>query len=155
LKTLPLVAKVERKGLLDERVHLEYSQERLASYGIKLAQLPDVLKARNITPAGGQLDVQGRNMTVDPSGEFKTEQEIGDVVVSLSPSGSPVYLRDLFDVSRDYQTPARYLNFFFQKGDGGEWQRDRAITLAVQMRSGEIIGEFGKQVDQALAGMRS
>jgi multidrug efflux pump subunit AcrB len=55
--------------------------------------VPDVLKARNITPAGGQLDVQGRNMTVDPSGEFKSEQEIGDVVVSVSPSGAPVYPR--------------------------------------------------------------
>jgi outer membrane protein TolC len=31
LKTLPMVSKVERIGLLEERVHLEYSQERLAA----------------------------------------------------------------------------------------------------------------------------
>ena len=64
LKTLPEVSKVERKGLLDEKVYLVYSQERLASYGITLSKLPDILRARNITVAGGQIDVRGRNLTL-------------------------------------------------------------------------------------------
>ena len=64
--------------------------------------------------------MQGKNLTIGPSGEFKTEQEIGDVVVSFSASGAPVYLRDLFDISRGYSSPARYLNFFNWKGDGGD-----------------------------------
>ena len=153
LKTLPQVSKVERKGLLDEKVYLVYSQERLASYGLTLSQLPNILKARNITTAGGQIDVQGKNLTIDPSGEFKSEREMGDVVVTFSNSGAPVYLRDLFDISRAYSTPARYLNFYDWKDGKGDWQRTRAITLSVQMRSGETIGEFGKAVDKALAGM--
>ena len=73
LKTLPQVSKVERKGMLDEKVYLVYSQERLASYGLTLSQLPDILKGRNITVPGGQIDVQGKNLTIDPSGEFKSE----------------------------------------------------------------------------------
>ncbi|HXU08106.1 MAG TPA: efflux RND transporter permease subunit [Blastocatellia bacterium] len=155
LKTLPAVSKVERKGLLDEKVYLVYSQERLASYGVTLSKLPDILKARNITVAGGQIDVQGKNLTIDPSGEFKNEKEIGDVVVTFSQSGAPVYLRDLFDISRAYASPARYLNFYDWKDSQGGWQRTRAITLSVQMRSGETIGEFGKAVNTALAGLSS
>src|SRR5262249_27802819 len=112
-----------------------------------------ILKARNITVAGGQIDVQGKTLTIDPSGEFKSEQEIGDVVVAFSQSGAPVYLRDLFDISRAYASPARYLNFYDWKDQNGEWRRSRAITLSVQMRSGETIGEFGKAVNGALAGM--
>ena len=153
LKTLPEVSKVERKGLLDEKVYLVYSQERLASYGVTLSQLPNTLKGRNITVAGGQIDVQGKNLTIDPSGEFKSETEIGDVVVTFSQSGAPVYLRDLFTISRAYESPARYLNFYDWKDDQGKWRRTRAITLSVQMRSGEIIGNFGKALDKALAGM--
>ncbi|HEY7546817.1 MAG TPA: efflux RND transporter permease subunit, partial [Blastocatellia bacterium] len=153
LKTLPQVSKVERKGLLDEKVYLVYSQERLASYGLTLSQLPNILKARNITVAGGQIDVEGKNLTIDPSGEFKSEKEIGDVVVTFSESGAPVYLRDLFDISRGYSSPARYLNFYDWKDDKGAWQRTRAITLSVQMRSGENIGDFGRAVDEALASM--
>ena len=98
LKTLPEVSKVERKGLLDEKVYLIYSQERLAAYGVSPSRLPNILKGRNITVAGGQIDVQGKNLTIDPSGEFKSEKEIGDVVVTFSQSGAPVYLRDLFDI---------------------------------------------------------
>jgi multidrug efflux pump len=153
LKTLPQVSKVERKGLRDEKIYLVYSQERLASYGITLAHLPDILKARNITLPGGQIDVQGKNLTIDPSGEFKTEKEIGDVVLTFSSSGAPVYLRDLFDISRAYDSPPRYVNFYDWKDGDGRWQRTRAITLSVQMRSGETIGDFGKAVDAALSGM--
>ena len=155
LKTLPQVSKVERKGMLDEKVYLVYSQERLASYGLTPSQLPNILKGRNITVPGGQIDVQGKNLTIDPSGEFKNEKEIGDVVVTFSAYGSPVYMRDLFDISRGYESPARYLNFYDWKDGQGEWHRTRAVTLSVQMRSGEIIGEFGKAVDGALAGMNS
>ena len=97
--------------------------------------------------------MQGKNLTIDPSGEFKSEREIGDVVVTFSSTGAPVYLRDLFDISRGYESPARYLNFYDWKDAEGDWHRTRAITLSVQMRSGEIIGEFGKAVDEALAGM--
>ena len=75
--------------------------------------------------------------------------------MTFSNSGAPVYLRDLFDISRGYESPARYLNFYDWKDGEGNWQRTRAITLSVQMRSGEIIGEFGKAVDEALAGMSS
>src|SRR6185295_7057450 len=153
LKTVPEVSKVERKGLFDEKVYMVYSQERLASYGVTLSKIPDILKARNITVAGGQIDVQGKNLTIDPSGEFKSEKEIGDVVLTFSQSGAPVYLRDLFDISRAYASHARYLNFYDWKDASGQWQRTRAITLSVQMRSGETIGAFGKAVDAALAGM--
>ncbi len=82
LKTLPMVSKVTRAGLLQERVYLEYSQERLAAYGVKVSNLDQVLGARNITHAGRHSSRSGdKNLTVDPSGEFKSEKEIGDVLV--------------------------------------------------------------------------
>ena len=49
----PEVAKVERKGVLPEQVYLDYSQERLVEYGVKPADLKNILGARNTTlPAG-------------------------------------------------------------------------------------------------------
>lgn len=150
LKTIPMVSKVSRSGVLDEKVFLEYSQERLAAYNLQSQSLQDILKARNITLPGGRLQVDDKNLTIDPSGEFKSENEIADVVVGASSSGLPVYLRDLVDIVRSYDTPARYLNFYNWKDARGEWQRTRAITLSVQMRSGEKIGDFGKVIDETL-----
>jgi hypothetical protein len=47
LKGLPIVSKVTRSGLLDERVFLEYSQERLAAYGVTPSALRNALNGRN------------------------------------------------------------------------------------------------------------
>jgi len=154
LKTIPIVSKVTRSGILDEKVFLEYSQERLSARGSQSSDLRDILKARNITVPGGQLQVEGKNLTIDPSGEFKSEKEIGDVVVKTTSAGAPVYLRDLVTTVRSYDTPARYLNFFTWKDSEGEWHRTRAITLSVQMRAGEKIGEFGEAVDATLADLK-
>src|SRR5260370_189009 len=44
----PETSKVERRGLLPQVVYLEYSQDRLAEYGLQPAALAQVLRARNI-----------------------------------------------------------------------------------------------------------
>lgn len=151
LQSIPIVTKVSRKGLLDEQVFLNFSQERLASYGLGTNRLKDIMSARNIPAAAGAIDVQGKTVAVAASGEFKSEKEIGDVVVGSSKAGSPLYLRDLVDVDRAYKTPATYVNYFSAIDARGNWHRSRAVTLSVEMRSGAKIGDFGKMVDSALA----
>jgi multidrug efflux pump subunit AcrB len=150
LKTLPQVSKIGRAGVLNEKVYLLYSQERLASYGLTPAALPRILGARNISLAGGQLDVGGKNISIQPTGEFDSEREISNVAVAASPAGSPVYIRDIADVFRSYDMPPRYLNFYDWRDSDGKWRRTRAVTLSIQMRAGEMIDRFGEAVDKAL-----
>ncbi|HET6983080.1 MAG TPA: efflux RND transporter permease subunit, partial [Myxococcaceae bacterium] len=148
---LSRVSKVDRSGVLPETVFLEYSQERLAAYGIKPVQLSQLLASRNVNAPGGMVEVGRKTLLVDASGEFKNEAEIGSIVLATSPSGAPVYLRDVVTVTRGYQTPAQFLNRFTWKDASGKWQSTRAITLAVSMRSGTQVAEFGEEVDAALA----
>src|SRR6185436_1778987 len=82
------------------------------------------------------------------------EKEIGNVAVAHTDLGAPVYLRDLVDVERGYDSPPRFMNFYDWRDTQGDWQRTRAITVAVQMRTGGYIGEFGRSVDEALAGVK-
>jgi multidrug efflux pump subunit AcrB len=154
LDKTPIVTKVSRSGVLDEVVWMEYSQERLAAYGGNVTKLPDILKARNIAVPGGVVEVQGKQVTVQPSGEFKSEKEIGNVMMAATANGVPVYLRDVAEIYRGYESPPRFLNFFNWRDAKGQWQRSRAITVAVQMRAGEQIGVFGKAVDSALADLK-
>ncbi len=154
LHTVPQVSKISRYGILQETIYLEYSQERLASYGLQPGKIRNILNARNITLPGGIIEVTGKNLTIDPSGEFKNEKEIGDVIIAATAQGAPVYLRDLVDIVRGYESPARFLNFYTWRDGTGHWQRNRAVTLAVQMRPGEQIGEFGKAVDASLENLK-
>ncbi len=152
LQTVPQVSKVFRAGILPEQIFLDYSQEALTTAGVPLPRLAEILNARNITLPGGMLDVQGKSLLIDPSGEFTSEKEIGNVIVAASPSGRPVYLRDAVDIVRGYQPP-RYLNYYTGRDRNGAWQRGRSVTLAVQMRPGQQIGEFGAAVDAALGAL--
>jgi multidrug efflux pump subunit AcrB len=154
LKTLPIVSKVTNVGLLRERVYLEYSQERLAAYGIKVGSLERLLGARNIAVPGGIIESGDKKLTVDPSGEFKNEQEIGDVLVATE-NGRSLYLRDVATVARGYESPAQYLNYFTARGADGTWRRSRAVTLSIQMRAGQQINGFAVDVDERLEELRA
>ncbi len=150
----PQASKAERSGVLPQVIYLSYSQERLASYNLQGAQLKDILGARNITLPGGTLEVGDKNLTIDPSGQFPNEGAIGDVIVGASSSGSPLYLRDMVDISRGYQSPAQFLNYYTWRDSAGKWRRSRAVTLAVYMRSGEQIAKFGEDVDKKLEAVK-
>src|SRR5450631_407598 len=156
LQGAPEVAKIDRKGVLPEQIYLDYSQERLAEYGMTPANLKDVLGARNTTLPGGQLEVGPKSIQIDPSGKFTTPQQIGDVIIASSSSAaqSPVYLRDLVDISRGYQSPARYLNYLSWADKDGRWHRSRAVTVAVQMKDGAQIDAFGRSVDAKLTAVK-
>lgn len=153
-QTVAQVSKVDRLGVLGEQVTLSFSQERVANYGVQLSKLSDVLRARNTAVSGGLVEVEGRTVALNPTGEFLNEKEIGAVIVGRSQSGAPLYLRDLVDIDRGYQSPPRYLNFYSWVDSTGHWHRNRAVTLAIQMRPGEKIGEFGKAVDSTMNVMR-
>jgi multidrug efflux pump subunit AcrB len=156
LQGAPEVAKIDRKGVLPEQVYLDYSQDRLAAYGLQPSNLKDILGARNITLPGGQLEVDTKSIQIDPSGKFTSPKQIGDVIISTSSSASqsPVYLRDLVQISRGYQSPAKYLNYFSWADKDGKWHRSRAVTVAVQMKDGEQIDAFGKSVEAKLEAVK-
>ena len=154
LQRVPEVAKVQRVGVLPEEIFLEYSDDRLAAFKLQPTKIKDVLNARNVTAPGGVLETGSRNVRIDATAEFKSTKEIGNLLLATSATGVPVYLRDLVAISRGYQSPARYLNYLTSRTATGGWHRNRAITLAVQMRSGEQIYKFGAAVEKALAQVR-
>jgi multidrug efflux pump subunit AcrB len=146
----PEVSKVERQGVLPETIYLDYSQDRLAAYGLRPGDLGKILAARNIIAPGGSVETRDRRITLIPSGQFRSTASIGDVAVSATPNGAPVYLRDLVRISRSYQAPAQYLNYYTWRDPSGHWQRSRAITLAIYMRDRRQIARFGESVDTKL-----
>ena len=117
LQGVPETSKVQRSGVLPEQIYLDYSQQRLAQYGYNPSKLKDVLGAQNITLPAGSLDVGPKDIMINPSGLFPDANAIGNVIIGVSSSNSPVYLRDVVDISRGYQSPPTYLNFLNWKDE--------------------------------------
>lgn len=154
LLNVPEASRVERKGVLPQTIYLNYSQERLAAYGLRPSDLSRVLNAENITQPSGTLEAGGQRVILNASGQFESAKAIGNAAIATSAQGAPVYLRDVAQISRGYKSPANYLNFYSWTDSSGTAHRSRAVTLALYMRSGEQIQRFGKSVDEKLSQLK-
>ena len=154
LQGVPETSTVTRSGVLQEQIYLDYSQQRLAQYGYDPSKLKDILNAQNITLPAGSLEVGPQDLTINPSGLFPDAPAIGNVIIGVSSSNSPVYLRDLVDISRTYQSPPTFLNYLTWRDSSGQWIRSRAISLGINMRSGQQIDLFGKHVQEKLDSLK-
>jgi len=152
LRTIPSATSVARKGVLGEALYLIYDQDRLAAYGVNPARLPQLIAAQNITGATGPFGMaqeQGEEIFFQTGGQFQSTKEVANLIIGES-EGAPVYLRDLAAIEKSYKLPATYLNYLTWKNKEGAWSRGKAITLSVQMKPGEQIEKFGKDVDAKL-----
>ena len=104
------IGKIEQLGVVGERIDLYFSNQRLTPYGMDLMQLAQSLQRRNVSLAGGTVELPQQNLAVKPSGKLASEREIGDIVVDVL-DGSPLYLRELVDIVRGYEDSPRILNF--------------------------------------------
>src|SRR5712672_3151128 len=147
----PETSKVERRGVQPQTIYLEFSQDRLAAYGLQPADLTKLIQARNIIAPGGVFETGQREITLTPSGQFESPAAIGDSAVTTTAAGAPVYLRDVVDISRGYQSPANYLNYYTWQDADGHWRRSRAVTIAIYMRDQKQIAKFGESIDAKLA----
>jgi multidrug efflux pump subunit AcrB len=153
LQRVPLVSKVTRVGLRPEQFTLDYSQEKLGQAGIGLDVVAMALGSQNVNLPGGTVDVQGRSVAIRTSGELQDTNDINNVLLTTTAAGAPIRLADLFDVQREYQNP-RLLNSYSWSDSSGQFRSSRAITLAISMRSGAQIADFGKAVDAGLQDAR-
>ncbi len=146
----PIVAKVTRSGVLPERIFVDYAQQRLAEAKLQPSQLQAALLSRNMIAPGGVFDSGDRHVVVDPNVRDRSFRGMDDLMIGTSAAGTPLRLRDIATLSRGYESPPRYLNYLVARDHDGRWQRNRAVTIAIQMRSGEQIGKFGAAVDEEI-----
>ncbi len=144
LQRLPDVAKVEIYGSQDERVYVEYDNARLAELGVSPNQLAEVLNARNIVISGGSFLFGDERISLEPSGNFESIEDIENTVIRLPNSSRIFYLKDIATISRGYVDPPTSL--LHSSGEN-------ALALAISMREGGNNIALGEQVNQTLQAM--
>ncbi|MDP6019583.1 MAG: efflux RND transporter permease subunit, partial [Candidatus Latescibacteria bacterium] len=94
LEGLVGVAAVRVEGGLEEEIHVEVESARLAALGIPITQVTNRLAAENVNMTGGLLKDGEAEFIVRTLNEFKTVEEIDDIVVGqIGPA--PIFLRDV------------------------------------------------------------
>ncbi len=151
LKQLPGAGKVRRIGSVAEEVDLLFSIPNVAGRNLTALRAMAAIAARNELIPGGTLRAEGHNFPVKLTGEFKSEDDLLGAVVGLSREDMPIYLRDVLEVRRGYANPIPYnVGVLRRNGPQDELKEWRSVLLAVEMKEGNIIRDFGRDVGSVI-----
>ncbi|MEC7838664.1 MAG: efflux RND transporter permease subunit [Chlamydiota bacterium] len=142
---LPDVAKVDIYGIQDERIFVEYRDTQLAELGGSAVQLRDFLSNQNILSSGGAIANQSERISLEPTGNYESVEDIANTVLTFPGSGQFIYLKDIANIVRGYIDPPVHKTRFDGK---------RSLTLAISLRDGGNIINLGNQIKELMATLK-
>ena len=95
------VANVQIWGGLQRQVHVDLDRTALASYGLTVDKVINIIRAEHINIAGGSIDEGSTTFSLRTVGKFRSIEEIENVIIA-NVRGVPVYLKDLADIYDGY-----------------------------------------------------
>lgn len=102
LESLEGVASVKISGGLEEEIHVEIDDSKLASLGIPITQVASRLQQENVNLAGGTIKDGESEYLVRILNEFQDVNEIGDIIVGQV-NNVPIILADVAQVSKSHK----------------------------------------------------
>ncbi len=106
------VAKIDFWGLQPEVIYIEVSQERMAELGISPQSIVNIVRSQNVVQPSGKVRVDGDYIRIEPTGDFSSEQRIGDLLITPTVTGGTIRLSDIATIRRGYADPPRQLMRF-------------------------------------------
>jgi multidrug efflux pump subunit AcrB len=144
LLQVPDVAKVEVLGAQDERIYIEFSNEKLAGLRLNQQAIIGTLQAQNLLRPSGVLNTDSERVYLRVSGAFDNERDIENV--NLVMGERVVRLGDIAEVKRGFVDPPTPM--FRVNGKP-------AIGLAISMRDQADILALGRNVRAAMDQIRA
>ena len=96
------VAAVKVSGGLEDEIQVLIDQARMAQLQLPIESLAYQLGAENVNLSGGRLEEGTRQYLVRTLNQFRSIEEIGDVVISAG-GDKPIHLRDIAVVQQGYK----------------------------------------------------
>lgn len=129
------IAKVELQGMQDEEIYVEYSISRLEELGISPREFSRLLESINIIQGGGSVKSGSERISLEPTGNFESIDDLRRTVVQISDSESLAHLEDIANIYRDHKDPPTA----FARYNG-----QPAIIISLSLREGGNILELGE-----------
>ncbi|MEZ8989514.1 efflux RND transporter permease subunit [Vibrio breoganii] len=144
IKAVEGIKKIELHGVQPRVVYIDMPDERLAQYGLSVAQVWNQLNTQNMTFEAGQFAAGQERIRVAQTSEFESLADIQNLIIKggISELGSGmIRLGDIADVTMGYQTPAMTENRF---------NGDPSVTLAVSPVDGINVVSLGDTINQVI-----
>ncbi|GAA0852703.1 efflux RND transporter permease subunit [Aliiglaciecola litoralis] len=125
------VSKVELYGVLKKQISIRLDPDRIAALHIDINSLSKTLNDANFSMTAGQFFDLEQKITINPVGEFRSKQEIADLIVTRN-----VRLSDIAEIN--YETP--------RPTEGRHLDKTHAIGLNVFRESGANLVQVSEAV---------
>ena len=99
------ISSVQIAGLREREIWIEVNPDRLKAYNIPVTAITMALQAGNLNLPAGTMEIGNTEFMVRTMGEFPNPDYIGDTIISVQPSGTPLRLRDVATISDTYEEP--------------------------------------------------
>lgn len=108
---VPGVANSDVRGGQQKQLQVIVDPEKLAARGLTMLDVRDALNSDNQDTSAGDFNEGKRRMVVRVLGEYRTQEEVENQIVSNAGITS-VYLRDVAKVQLDYEKPSGVVRRF-------------------------------------------
>ena len=140
LRRIESVSNLRPYGVQQEQISVYVDRERLVAYGIGEKVLSTALSAQGLTPMGGAIANSWTETPIHIAASLSNEREVAEQIIWSDPEGHVLRVRDVARVVREYDDPDSYI---LNNGH-------RCLLLSMEMRAGNNIVEYGKEVDEVL-----
>ena len=141
LYTIPALSNVKILGTQKEEIAVNIDNDRLSAYGVNSTMMTFDYQTAAMQTISGKFKSDYINAPIHIEGKLSTEEEIKDRIIWSAPSGHTIRLKDVATVERKYKDPTSYVEFNGQK----------ALVMSIEMRSGNNIVTFGKDIDKVVS----
>ena len=108
------IGNISLSGAPDRYVYINIDQQKLDAYGLTLEQVGQVVSANNLNLSSGTVKMPQEQYQVQVRSEYIESSEIENLMVTMTPQGQQVFIRDIAtvkdtikDLSLDEKTNGR------------------------------------------------
>lgn len=112
------VAEISILGAEEREIQIKVDKEKLKLYKLSLFQLVEAVNRSGIDVPAGKLQSESENNSLRLLGKFNTIQDIQHVQVAMPLPGSPVFIKDIAEVSDGIKEISSYSRYNGKKGIG-------------------------------------
>lgn len=149
LKKVEGVSKVEVSGTRKREIDIVVRKDELAKYNLSLNQVIAAIQSANASSPIGSITVADINYPIKFDGSIESAVEVPDITIQ-TPSGVPVYLRDIAFISDGLAPPLTYSRVSVN-GEPSE----NAITLTIFKKSGGDVTQVAEAVKERIEELRT
>ncbi|EPV8282773.1 efflux RND transporter permease subunit VmeI [Vibrio alginolyticus] len=139
------VSKVSVSGQQQEQVFIEVSMKKLSSIGLAPDTVFNLLSTQNVVSDAGAIRIGDEYIRIQPTGEFQSVDELGDLLITESGAQGLIFLKDVAEIKRGYvEVPNNIINF----------NGSLALNVGVSFAEGVNVVEVGKAFDHRLVELK-